>query len=262
MGIDVKQSAIEMRFQNGKSSATPLPQDFVEPDTPRFQFKNEIIVSESKKLLASELLLSQEDAAIHTTFMKGELGKRLAKDILEQQLHFLISVNPASFPFECLFLNVERHALSNRKTINLLIAVHSHLKCYGKALVVETTERQYSIEGKDYLKGVAKLKDVGVKIALDDYQVGEDFRDDELSAGLYDYVKVDNPFFDLKSGMDHSCKKLDIILQQKSSSDAKWIVERVEDQNSLNHLLPFAFWGYQGYLFNPIQAHYPEYSLF
>ncbi|MBD1556370.1 EAL domain-containing protein [Vibrio sp. S9_S30] len=260
MSIDVKQSVIEMHFQNGKSSVTPLPQDLIESDRPRFQFKNEIIVSESKKLLASELLLSQEDAAVHTTFMKGKLGKRLAKDILEQQLHFLIYVNPASFPFKCLFLNVERHALCSQKTINLLIAVHFHLKCYGKSLVVETTERQYSIEDRDYLQGVTKLKEVGVELALDDYQVGDDFRDEELSAGLYDYVKVDNPFFDLQA--DVANKKLAVILQKKSSSDAKWIVERVEDQNSLNHLLPYAFWGYQGYLFNPIQAHYPEYSLF
>ncbi|BCL73367.1 hypothetical protein TUMSATVNIG1_53430 [Vibrio nigripulchritudo] len=262
MGIDVKQSGHDLCLRNQTGSVPLPPQDFSGQDKTRFQFKNEIIVSENKKLLASELLLSQEDASIHTSFMKGELGKRLAKDILDQQLHFLISVDPASFPFECLFLNVERHALGNKKTVNLLIAVHSHLRSYGKSLVIETTERQYSIENKDYLSGIEKLKQVGVKLALDDYQVGDDFRDDELSAGFYDYVKVDNPFFNLESGLSEPNQKLDIILSQKAASDAKWIVERVEDQDSLNQLLPFAFWGYQGYLFNPLQEHYPEYSLF
>ncbi len=262
MGIDLKKSSIERRFRNERRD---LPTDSTEKfqqNKTRFEFKNEIIVSQNKQLLASELLLSREDAPIHNSFMNGKFGKRLAKDILEQQLYFLISLNPSVFPFKFLFINVERNAFVNQNIISLMTSVHSHFKNYGKSLVVETTERQYSYGDKEYLDSLEKLKNVDIKIALDDYQVGDDFREEELDAGLYDFVKVDNPFFNIKMGIGFSSENLDTILRRKATSDAKWIVERVEDECSLNHLLPFDFWGYQGYLFNRLQEHYPECSLF
>lgn len=90
------------------------------------------------------------------------------------------------------FVNVEKRSLADAELIDELIESAADLSCSGALLVVEVTERPVACfdSFRDYMKGLMRLKQEGVQVALDDYDLDSPAHW-ELDLGLCDVVKLD-----------------------------------------------------------------------
>ncbi|MDH4569695.1 EAL domain-containing protein [Pseudomonas sp. BN414] len=90
------------------------------------------------------------------------------------------------------FVNVEKRSLAEAELIDELIEGAADLRCCGAQLVVEVTERPVgSVDGfRSYMKGLMRLKQEDVLVALDGYDIDSPVHW-ELDLGLCDVVKFD-----------------------------------------------------------------------
>ncbi|AYF89393.1 EAL domain-containing protein [Pseudomonas sp. JS3066] len=90
------------------------------------------------------------------------------------------------------FVNVEKRSLAESELVEDLIESAADLRCSGALLVVEVTERPTVCfdSFRSYMKGLMRLKEEGVLVALDDYDLGRPAHW-ELDLGLCDVVKLD-----------------------------------------------------------------------
>lgn len=90
------------------------------------------------------------------------------------------------------FVNVEKRTLTRSGAVEALMETALELKQSGFQLVVEITERPLGGREKfrDYIDGLIRLKQGGVFIALDDYDIDSP-KHWELDLGLCDIVKFD-----------------------------------------------------------------------
>jgi|GEM_PF-3295961 len=228
----------------------------------RYSFKNELIVNSDNQPLASEFLLSDNSYQAYCPNGFNQTAKATAKKIVTQQLQYLQRLSPETLPFQSVFLNLERHSLCDTELLSQIIEVSRHLAAKQRTLVIETTERRHCCECSALYRGLERLKCADVALAMDDYEVNGDFREQELLSGLYDYVKVDNPFFNWFEGGQSGRLTLAKIEKLQSQLDIKWVVEKVNSEFALERLKSVQFWGYQGFYFNALSSANPEYQIF
>lgn len=92
------------------------------------------------------------------------------------------------------FVNVEKRSLAEPDLVEEVIDSAVDLRSSGVLLVVEVTERPVdSFDGfRSYMQGLMRLKQEGLLVALDDYDIDGPFHW-ELDLGLCDFVKLDLP---------------------------------------------------------------------
>jgi EAL domain-containing protein (putative c-di-GMP-specific phosphodiesterase class I) len=92
------------------------------------------------------------------------------------------------------FVNVEKRSLAEPAVIDDLVESAADLRSSGAQLVVEVTERPLTSSSRfrAYVKGLMRLKQEGVQVALDDYDIDAPVHW-ELDLGLCDFVKLELP---------------------------------------------------------------------
>ena len=90
------------------------------------------------------------------------------------------------------FVNVEKISISNFSIVDLLVECADNIRSYGFQLVIEITERPLLAREltSQYLDGLMRLKENGISVAMDDYNVFAS-KHLELDYNLCDLVKID-----------------------------------------------------------------------
>lgn len=146
-----------------------------------------------------------------------------------------------------LFINVEARVIMALEAE--LIWLNDTLKQQDIELVIEITERLNPDCAHPAFISVAKLHDLGLKIALDDFEPEGDLRQCWIRTGCVDYIKLILP-----NGFEYSEKIradfIEHVYQLKDKALLKVIVEKVEnlDQFLAMEFVPYD--GLQGYLFS------------
>lgn len=160
------------------------------------------------------------------------------------------------------FVNVEKRSLAEPDLVEEIIDSAVDLRSAGVLLVVEVTERPVAsfASFRSYLQGLMRLKQEGLLIALDDYDLDDPFHW-ELDLGLCDFVKLDLqalgvPFYEDGAFMDERYAVLgEKLYQFIHRYQVDLVAEKVETvwQNEVAHGLPFKL--FQGYRFGrPVRA--------
>ncbi|WP_371366659.1 EAL domain-containing protein [Pseudomonas sp. QL9] len=154
------------------------------------------------------------------------------------------------------FVNVEKRSLTAPALVDELIEASADMDHAGCQLVVEVTERPLTSAGqlRAYIKGMMRLKQEGVLIALDDYPLDCSVHW-ELDLGLGDFVKLDIHSLGLVETVDAELlsARYPVLAAQLYEFVHRYrvalIAEKVETswQHGIAKILPFSL--FQGYLF-------------
>jgi diguanylate cyclase (GGDEF)-like protein len=124
----------------------------------------------------------------------------------------------------------------------------------GKNLIFEIMEDTVSYNTDNFAKILNKIKDFGIKIAIDDYGTGHTSLSYLIDLPI-DYIKIDRS---LVTGIDKETKKfllLKSIIDMANTLDIKVIVEGVEEYSEDDLIKMFKDMTIQGYLYcKPIKA--------
>ncbi|WP_199453980.1 EAL domain-containing protein [Vibrio owensii] len=184
------------------------------------------------------------------------LSKKLANDVYKREIKYphlsralvtrlerYINRHVSDFAGKHLFINLERSNLCDKYLLCDLVMLKNALKVLNAYLVIEITERNVCKDCSSVRKGFEFLRDHKVLLAVDDYDLNADFREQELLSGFYQFVKVEH------SGEDNYYNK---VIELSKRTRTKLIIERVESHLERSditlHQVPF--WGLQGFLYN------------
>jgi diguanylate cyclase (GGDEF)-like protein/PAS domain S-box-containing protein len=122
------------------------------------------------------------------------------------------------------------------------------------ALILEITETSLANPSVDAVSVLRALKDIGIKLALDDFGVGYSSLGHLMRYPL-DIVKVDKSFVDPIGGPDDNSALLGAVLQVASALSLAATVEGIETQEQLDSLRSLGCDRGQGYLLSrPVDA--------
>ncbi|WP_394157192.1 diguanylate phosphodiesterase [Vibrio campbellii] len=184
------------------------------------------------------------------------LSKKIANDVYKREIKFphlsralvtrlerYISRHMRDFAGKHLFINLERSNLCDKYLLCDLVMLKNALEALNAHLVIEITERSACKDCNSIRKGFEFLQSHKVLLAVDDYDLNTDFREQELLSGFYQFMKIEH------SAKDNYYSRA-IELSKKTRT--KLIIERVESylERSNIALNQVPFWGLQGFLYN------------
>ncbi|CAE6957776.1 EAL domain [Vibrio sp. B1FIG11] len=184
------------------------------------------------------------------------LSKKIANDVYKREIKFphlgralvtrlerYISRHMSDFAGKHLFINLERSNLCDKYLLCDLVMLKNTLEALNAHLVIEITERSAYKDCNSIRKGFEFLQSHKVLLAVDDYDLNTDFREQELLSGFYQFMKIEH------SAKDNYYSRA-IELSKKTRT--KLIIERVEShlERSNIALNQVPFWGLQGFLYN------------
>ncbi|WP_404972203.1 diguanylate phosphodiesterase [Vibrio campbellii] len=184
------------------------------------------------------------------------LSKKIANDVYKREIKFphlsralvtrlerYISRHMSDFAGKHLFINLERSNLCDKYLLCDLVMLKNALEALNAHLVIEITERSACKDCNSIRKGFEFLQSHKVLLAVDDYDLNTDFREQELLSGFYQFMKIEH------SAKDNYYSRA-IELSKKTRT--KLIIERVEShlERSNIALNQVPFWGLQGFLYN------------
>ncbi|APX09329.1 diguanylate phosphodiesterase [Vibrio campbellii] len=184
------------------------------------------------------------------------LSKKIANDVYKREIKFphlsralvtrlerYISRHMSDFAGKHLFINLERSNLCDKYLLCDLVMLKNALEALNAHLVIEITERSACKDCNSIRKGFEFLRSHKVLLAVDDYDLNTDFREQELLSGFYQFMKIEH------SAKDNYYSRA-IELSKKTRT--KLIIERVEShlERSNIALNQVPFWGLQGFLYN------------
>ncbi|NIY85957.1 EAL domain-containing protein [Vibrio campbellii] len=184
------------------------------------------------------------------------LSKKIANDVYKREIKFphlsralvsrlerYISRHMSDFAGKHLFINLERSNLCDKYLLCDLVMLKNALEALNAHLVIEITERSACKDCNSIRKGFEFLRSNKVLLAVDDYDLNTDFREQELLSGFYQFMKIEH------SAKDNYYSRA-IELSKKTRT--KLIIERVEShlERSNIALNQVPFWGLQGFLYN------------
>ncbi|WP_425654880.1 diguanylate phosphodiesterase [Vibrio campbellii] len=184
------------------------------------------------------------------------LSKKIANDVYKREIKFphlsralvtrlerYISRHMSDFAGKHLFINLERSNLCDKYLLCDLVMLKNALEALNAHLVIEITERSACKDCNSIRKGFEFLQSHKVLLAVDDYDLNTDFREQELLSGFYQFMKIEH------SAKDNYYSRA-IELSKKTRT--KLIIERVEShlERSNIALNQVPFWGLQGFLYS------------
>ncbi|OQQ03564.1 diguanylate phosphodiesterase [Vibrio campbellii] len=184
------------------------------------------------------------------------LSKKIANDVYKREIKFphlsralvtrlerYISRHMSDFAGKHLFINLERSNLCDKYLLCDLVMLKNTLEALNAHLVIEITERSACKDCNSIRKGFEFLQSHKVLLAVDDYDLNTDFREQELLSGFYQFMKIEH------SAKDNYYSRA-IELSKKTRT--KLIIERVESHLERSHIAlnQVPFWGLQGFLYN------------
>ncbi|HGY9608048.1 diguanylate phosphodiesterase [Vibrio harveyi] len=143
------------------------------------------------------------------------------------------------------FINLERSNLCDKYLLCDIVILRNTLETLKADLVIEVTERNTCQRCPEIQKGFDFLKKQNVLLAVDDYDLDFDFREQEVLGGLYQFIKV-----------EHSTKQdyYDRVFELSKKTRAKLIIERVETPLERMQITQsnIPVWGLQGFLYKTL----------
>lgn len=206
-----------------------------------YEIKFEKIVSWYDDILGYEILLDFDHARKHGQNVLAEYKKgMLDSSVTEFTLSQLVRVGGMGFNPKRFFVNIERNHLCNPHLLRKAALVSKELFLNDVELVLEITERNPCGKCNRVLSGLRFLKDVGVSLAIDDYNIyNGDFRTPEVLSGMYDYIKIEMPM------NEHEQQCFNSFSLRYAKEHQKIILERVENIDDVKELVrPFGLQGY------------------
>ncbi|MFM5316185.1 EAL domain-containing protein [Aeromonas veronii] len=206
-----------------------------------YEIKFEKIVSWHNDILGYEILLDFDHARKNGEGLLAEYKKgMLDSSATEYTLSQLVRVGGMGFNPKRFFVNIERNHLCNPLLLRKAALVSKELFLNDIELVLEITERNPCGKCIKMLNGLRFLKDSGVSLAVDDYDIyNGDFRTPEVLAGVYDYIKIEMPM------NEHERRCFNAFSLQFAQERQKIILERVEYLDDVKALVrPFGLQGY------------------
>lgn len=143
-----------------------------------------------------------------------------------------------------LFVNLERSHLCDKFLLCDIVILSKKLAHQNASLIIELTERDICGKCSKIDEGIYFLKQNKILLALDDYNINEgDFRNDELDAKVYNFIKIDF------SSITNNLNYIDDILKKHN---LKLIVEYIESESNKEWISKNlkTTWALQGYLYN------------
>ena len=135
------------------------------------------------------------------------------------------------------------HAVMNRRDI-------------AERLIIEITESYAADSLPEALQFIESVKDLGCKVALDDFGAGfTSFRN--LKSLPFDIIKVDGQFVDNLESSTENQKFIKALVDLASLFDAKTVVEWVEDDVTTELLRDWGVDYLQGFNFGKPQRELP-----
>lgn len=193
------------------------------------------------------------DDLLHSVTRELLLGLRM-RCLLDTHYHRQLNDQRGGQAMVRHFVNVEKRSLAKPAMVDELIESAADLLSTGAQLVVEVTERPLDAPEafKAYMNGLIRLRQEGVQVALDDYDIHSPIHW-ELDLGLCDVVKLD--LFDLGIACrgdeafmsDHYARLMERLYQFIHRYPVELVAEKVETdwQYDLVKGLPFKL--FQGY---------------
>lgn len=212
-------------------------------------YKLQEIVDEEDQNLGFEVLITPEN-----------LPKKTVKEVYHREIRYphltrsliarldkYITHRSDDFKGKHLFINLERSNLCDKYLLCDIVILKNSLADLNINIVVEITERNPCNDCSKIRKGFEFLQKQKVLLAVDDYNLDYDFRDEELFGGFYHFIKV-----------EHSCEPnyYSKIIELSKRTRSKVIIERVETHNERQQIRQsdIQFWGLQGFLYTTIEV--------
>jgi EAL domain-containing protein (putative c-di-GMP-specific phosphodiesterase class I) len=157
------------------------------------------------------------------------------------------------------FVFVEQSDLANSALAEELVQSDAALRELGQTLVVAFNELPLSAvsfaEKKKILHNVYLLKDHGIEIALDDYNIGDEGIEIFTTLNLFDYIKISTSSLDLSLKLSGNPELFNRLHERMTmlthNTKVSFIADRVEHAAShiLARALPFNY--FQGSHYSP-----------
>ncbi|CAM4449608.1 hypothetical protein [Vibrio agarivorans] len=226
------------RFIEGFSSKSTL-----------YQYKTQSICDFNGGVLGYELLIDNSSSIEVEIVLGMNVHKDItfsssANNLIDRLKDAVINSDFVDLNGKKVFINIERSNLCDITLIARLIELKGLLVRYNSALVVEITERNTCGACVRILSGLALLKDNGISLAADDFDVyNGDFREEEVSMGIYDYIKIRAP---------KTCYEIGKVVSSLEHIKERVILEMVESAEVLKSISYFSsnVYGLQGYYFD------------
>jgi diguanylate cyclase (GGDEF)-like protein len=153
-----------------------------------------------------------------------------------------------------LSLNISPIVLMEKSFYDTIVFLLESYNLKGKNLTFEIMEDTVSDNIENFAKLLNKIKDLGIKIAIDDYGTGHTSLSYLINLPI-DYIKIDRSFV---TNIDKETKKfllLKSIIDMANTLDMKVVVEGVEEYSEDDLIKMFKDMTIQGYLYcKPIEA--------
>lgn len=184
-------------------------------------------------------------SAAETTGAIRELGEFVLREAITQSKKW----KEAGYPFFRVTVNISLAQIADANFIDKVFAILQETKMSPHDLELEITESLAMIDPFTTQSTLEKLKDIGVRIVLDDFGAGYSSLN-HLNHFPVDGLKIDGEFIrnSLKSEKDAKLMQSIILLAQ--SLDLHIVAEGVETKEQLDLLSKFDCHTIQGFYFS------------
>lgn len=233
------------------------PSDHIQKKLNHTGFKFEPIVNRKRKVLGFEVLIDRskyKQTPQDTSEYLVSSSWSFSAGLVKRQLDF-IRERYKQIDTQSVFVNLERNNLCDMTLLNEICDTNRFLSSHNIQLVMEITERNHCYSCPEVMKGLLFLKHNNVLMAADDYVWWQDdFRRNEVAAGIYGIVKIENPIQWIKHDINYCVDtRLEVfratIETMLENRNVKIIIERIENEEEFVLLSGLPVSGFQGYLF-------------
>ncbi|WP_317851033.1 EAL domain-containing protein [Pseudomonas sp. A-RE-19] len=166
-----------------------------------------------------------------------------------------------SVPSNKLFVTMNQSALLDKAFIKEMNDAQVVLKKYDQQLIPSINSSSFLSfnlkEKRTIINHIHLLKDNGIEIAFDGYDLSDDSAEKLISPMLFDYIKVDltKSNFDImvENSQDFFNRSYDCLSSMIHTSKIKFVADRVEHKalHTLARSMPFDF--FQGRYYSPTE---------
>ncbi len=210
-------------------------------------YKLQEIVDEDGVNLGYEVLINPAnltDSAANEVYDREIKYPHMSRALIAR-LDRYIARHACDFKGKHLFINLERSNLCDKYLLCDIVILKNSLESLKANLVIEITERDSCKRCSEIRKGFEFLQKQKVLLAVDDYDLNSDFREEELLSGFYHFLKVEH---------SDEADYYNRVMALSKRTRTKLIIERVETQVVRKQITQsdVPFWGLQGFLYTTI----------
>lgn len=176
----------------------------------------------------------------------NKLEETFDTDVLIESFRILNNFERLDYPIG---VNLCPDTIKIAGVADKIVAIINENNKSGNEIIIEVNEKT-DFKDKTVRENIRKLREYGIKIALDDFGVEGSNLYSLLNCNI-DIIKVDKAFIENteKEYEESQIKILKRLLQICNDFNLKHIVEGIETQRQLNHIRDMGYSVVQGYLY-------------